>query len=106
MELAGIHSAGRSPRSPGQLETKPSTTRSESADVTTIFTQRSPTGVTVALKPWANLLTLSAIDGSATTPTLRVPARHFWAASVDRCESASPKNRHRITQPTTTTTVI
>ena len=105
-ELAGIHSAGRSPRSPGQSPMNPDTTASEPPWVTVIFTQRSPTGLAVVLNPSANFLTLSAIDGSTTTGTLAVPPRHCWAALLDRCESTSPKNRHRITPPTTTTTVM
>ena len=48
-ELAGIHSAGRSPRSAGQLPMKPLTTWSGSAGLTPTLTHRSPTGAAVSL---------------------------------------------------------
>ena len=48
-ELAGIHRAGRSPSSAGQLPAKPPTTCSEPAGLTPTATQRSPTGSAVSL---------------------------------------------------------
>ena len=66
-ELAGIHNAGRSPSSPGQLPMKPLTTWSESAGLTSMATQRSPTGSAVSLNFLPSVEIWSAMDGSATT---------------------------------------
>ena len=44
------------------------------------------------------------MDGSTRTETVSLPPTQRPAAWWERLDSASPKNRHRITVPTTTTT--
>ena len=44
--------------------------------------------------------------GSATTATVTSPSTHLSAEAWLRSDSALPKNCHRITAPTTATTVI
>src|ERR1700758_5563803 len=103
-ELAGIQRAGRWPRSAGQLPTKPSITWLESADLTPIFTQWSPTFLPDLLYRSANAVIRSAIDGSAITAMgSSLPTQGLAAESV-RFDSTSPKNRQAMIPATTATT--
>ena len=103
-ELPGIHSAGRSPSSAGQLPMKPLTTWSDSAGLTSMATQRSPTGLAVSLNFLPSVEIWSEMDGSATTATASWPSTQRAEATLDRSDSASPKKRHRMNAATTTTT--
>ncbi len=83
---------------------KPLITWSESAGLTSMVTQRSPTGLAVSLNFLPSVEIWSAIDGSATTATASCPSTQRAEATLDRSDNASPKKRHRMKAPTTTTT--
>src|SRR4051812_5198005 len=105
MELPGIHRAGWSPRSPGHGPANPLTTWSDSAALTPTLTHLSPTGAADSLYLSASGVIWPAMEGSTTTATATSPFTQRAAPAWERSESASPKNRHAMTAPTTTTTV-